>query len=129
MNAKQLEAGYRVALKRIIRAATGHCNNETSTSILEAKVFRIAKESPAIVARGADHWFRHAAWTWERGNNSGNNRIREECDALCENYRARAEKIMTLFDVQVDYPGLYPSFKVNGFDHHSALSAIKAATP
>ncbi len=77
--------------------------------------------------RQADRLFERAAQAWIRGNNSGNNDTMKRCNALCERYRNRAEALLTPLGIEVDYPGLYPSFKVAGFEHHSTESAVSAA--
>jgi hypothetical protein len=35
--------------------------------------------------------------------------------------------MLTPFGIEVDYPGLAPSFKVRGFCHHTTESALSAA--
>src|SRR3546814_2687039 len=42
-------------------------------------------------------------------------------------FRSRAEALLTPLGIEVDYPGLYPSFTVNGYSYHSTESAVSAA--
>ena len=61
------------------------------------------------------------------GNNSGINATFVRCENKCSELRRKAEALLEPLGIQVDYPGLYPSFKVNGFEHYSAISAVSAA--
>ena len=110
----QLEAGYRVALKRIIRAATGVGHNDDTTEQLELAVKGILPIAPAIVARGVETWFEQAAKAWERDNKA---QTLEMQDANCDRLRDRAERVLRLWHVKIDYPGLYPSFEIPGKGH------------
>lgn len=74
-----------------------------------------------------DSLFHRAAKAWERGNNSGNSECLERCEKQCDAFRDRAEKLLQPLGVVVDYPGLYPSFMVNGFAYHTTESAVSAA--
>lgn len=80
-----------------------------------------------FLADQCDKLFNRAALAWERGNNSGNNEKLKRGYALCDKYRQEAIKLLAPLGIEVDFPGLYPSFKVNGFDHHHTLGAISAA--
>jgi hypothetical protein len=77
--------------------------------------------------RKADKLFDSAARAWERGNNSGNNATMAACEARCETLRNEAEQLLKPLGIEVDYPGLYPSFTVNGFGYHTTESAVSAA--
>lgn len=79
------------------------------------------------LADEAERLFDKAAAAWVRGNNSGDQKLLERGDKQCDKLRRDAEKLLTPLGIVVDYPGLYPSFTVKGFDHHSTLSAISAA--
>ena len=74
-----------------------------------------------------DALFDKAARAWERGNNSGNSEQLARGEALCEQYRKEAEALLAPLGIAVDYPGLYPSFTVRGYSHHSTVSAVSAA--
>jgi hypothetical protein len=126
MKKEQIEAGYRVALKRIIRAAVGAVDNEADTTVLEAQVRTIARTAPAVVARGVDGWFKSAAQAWTRGNNSGDSRILEAEDLNCDKLRDRAERVLRLWSVKCDYPGLYPCFTRNGQTYYAAETLFRA---
>ncbi|MES2367362.1 MAG: hypothetical protein V4563_15910 [Pseudomonadota bacterium] len=78
--------------------------------------------------RQADRLFERAARAWVRGNNSGNAAVTyPKCLKLCERYRNEAEALLTPLGIEIDYPGLYPSFTVAGYSYHSTESAVSAA--
>ncbi len=77
--------------------------------------------------RQADRLFERAARAWTRGDASGNHNEYHRCLKLCERYRNEAEALLTPLGIEVDYPGLYPSFTVSGFSYHSTESAVSAA--
>lgn len=83
-------------------------------------------EAVALVKR-ADALFERAAKAWVHGNNSGDSGKLATGERLCEAYRQEAVEILAPLRIAVDYPGLYPSFKVGGFDYHDTLSAVSAA--
>lgn len=71
--------------------------------------------------------FNQAARAWERGNNSGDNALLERGNRQCDHYRQQAEHKLAPFGITVDYPGLYPSFQVNGRHFYDVLTAVSAA--
>ncbi len=76
----------------------------------------------------ADSLFARGARAWERGNQNGddpayNARCRKQMEACHD----REEAMLTPLGIEVDYPGLYPSFKVRGFTFHTTESAVSAA--
>lgn len=79
------------------------------------------------LADEAERLFDKAAAAWVRGNNSGNTATMDRCNTQCDKLRRDAEKLLTPLGIVVDYPGLYPSFTVDGYGHHSTLSAVSAA--
>ena len=81
----------------------------------------------AFLADQVERMFERAARQWVRGNNSGNPDTLKRCERKCDKLRRGAVSLLAPLHIEVDFPGLYPSFKVRGFDHHSALSAISAA--
>ncbi len=91
--------------------------NNTPTTLVQAN----------RLVRDADALFERAARAWVRGNNSGDSDINRRCVKQCDDYRRKAEALLTPLGIEVDYPGLYPSFKVNGFEEHSTESAVSAA--
>ena len=121
---EQAEAGYRIALKRIIRSARGHVDNDAATAQLETAVREIAKAAPCVVARGVEKWFEQAAKALEQGNNSDKSEIMLAKQAECDRLRDRAERVLKLWGVRVDYPGLHPSFNWRGGDYHSCESLL-----
>ena len=70
------------------------------------------------VANQADRLFNRAARAWERKGCNND---------LTDKYRTRAESMLEPLGIKTDYPGLYPSFLVNGHWEYSTLSAISAA--
>lgn len=89
------------------------------------------KPMPLTVAnrliRDADTLFERAARAWVRDTNSGNNDMMRRCNKQCDDYRRKAEALLAPLGIEVDYPGLYPSFKVNGFEEHSTEQAVSSA--
>lgn len=64
----------------------------------------------------ANKFFRLAANSWVRGNNSGNNEILKKENAKSSRQRRTAEKILLeIFPkIKIHYPGLYPAFEIDG---------------
>jgi hypothetical protein len=120
------EAGKRVALKQIIRMTQGYVNNEAVTKDLEKIVILINKSAPAVVARKLDAIFKASAKSWENGNNSGDEALLVKGEDECERQRLKAEDVLSIFGIETDYPGLYPSFKLNGYNYHSTESVLRA---
>jgi hypothetical protein len=79
------------------------------------------------LADQAERLFERAARAWVRGNNSGDSLLLERGYRQCDDYRRKAEALLKPLGIEVDYPGLYPSFTVRGFGYHSTLSAVSAA--
>jgi hypothetical protein len=77
--------------------------------------------------RQADSLFKRAATAWTIGNNSGDAGVYDDFCKRCENYRNKAEDLLKPLGITVDYPGLFPSFTVDGFSYHSTESAVSAA--
>lgn len=65
--------------------------------------------------------FNESAKAWERGNASGNSAIAALCNDEERTLARKAEAIIKdkCPGVAVDYPGLYPAFKVNGYDEYT----------
>lgn len=84
------------------------------------------QQANALIER-ADSLFKRAARAWERGNNSGNGQLLTHGENQCDRFRTQAEALLTPLGVAVDYPGLYPSFTVNGGSYHTTESAVSAA--
>jgi hypothetical protein len=125
---EQHEAQYRVLIKRILRSLGQQVDNDAKNQTLETMLFNVSHAVPVLVAKKIDSQWNEAAKAWEDGNNSGNCRILERKEIECDEIRNAAIRVMeTVFKVSVDFPGLYPSFMVNGFSEHSTLGAIKAA--
>lgn len=133
MKTNQLEAGYRVAMQRIIRGAVGIVYKDAPTVELEAKIKELVKVAPAVVARGITQTFEDAARSWERGNNSGNSATMAAEDENCDRLRDRGERILKLWGVKTSYPGLYPGLypvftvpgKFNECEWHDVASLLR----
>lgn len=72
----------------------------------------------------ADAYFRLAAKTWENGNNSGCPNCLKTSEASCERKRRKAEALLAPLNVKCSYPGLYPSFEVNGYEEMTTEMAV-----
>lgn len=83
-------------------------------------------EVSALIRR-AIAYFNLSAKAWERGNNSGNAKTLAECTKEENRQAQNGEALLKPFGIEIDWPGLYPSFKVNGFSEHSTESAVLAA--
>lgn len=80
-----------------------------------------------FLAKQCDQLFNRAANAWTRGSNSGDNLTVSRENARCQKLRDKAEALLAPLRIEVDYPGLYPSFKVKGYTEHSTLNAVSAA--
>lgn len=106
---------YRTALKHIMRAA-GVINHEPDeTKDRERLVRDITRYAPGITGRALSRMFTDAARAWERGNNSRSNEGMEAGQAKSDSIQGVAERIIKTVSpvpVEIDYPGLYPSFYI-----------------
>lgn len=75
----------------------------------------------------ADRLFHRAAKAWERGSVSGHDETMRRCNKQCDAIRDRAEALLAPLGIVVDYPGLYPSFAVNGATYYTTEAAVSAA--
>lgn len=81
----------------------------------------------ASLIRRADAYFLLSAKAWIEGNGSGDAKILAEC-AKEENKQAQnGESLLKPFGIETDWPGLYPSFKVNGFSEYTTEAAVLSA--
>lgn len=80
-----------------------------------------------FMAARADKLFEQAARAWVRGDGSGNSKAYHKGLNKCERLRTEAEALLAPLGIETDYPGLYPSFKVNGRHEYSVINAISAA--
>lgn len=101
------------------------------TKILKSKwdreAMRMTVMQAVFLAKRADALFNRAANAWVRGSNSGNDDTFTKCKALQSKLHDEAEALLTPLGIEVDYPGLCPSFTVKGFAEHTTLAAISAA--
>lgn len=64
--------------------------------------------------------------SWNVGNDG--QRTERERDLANRNHaelKKVIEQLAALFDIQVDWPGLYPSFTFNGYGYHTPLSVMR----
>jgi hypothetical protein len=122
MKTETTQAGHRVIIKRALRSLGYNASDFTPENL---DIW--AKNNPQQLTAVLTTWFGAAAKAWERGNNSGDNETLHRCEAEMVRKREQAESVLSLFDIECDYPGLYPSFMYKGFAHHSLLSVLKAA--
>lgn len=87
---------------------------------------KLATDAPVIVAAAIESVFNRAAKCWVDGSNSGNSETyRQKCHA-CDLLRRDAEELLAVLgECEVDYPGLYPSFRVNGYSEYCVLGVLK----
>lgn len=72
----------------------------------------------------AKRLFDKAAKLWCEGNNSGNGAILAQKEKESAKAQEKAELLVKeIFPaIEIDYPGLYPSFKLNGYNFYSLES-------
>jgi hypothetical protein len=83
-------------------------------------------EVSALIRR-ADAYFALSAKAWIRGNNSGNSKTLAECTREENRQAQNGEALLKPFGIETDWPGLYPSFKVNGFSEYTTEAAVLSA--
>ncbi len=105
------EATHRVVLKRILQLADLPFGDNAKTPDLE-KLIRHAK--PEAVANVVSNFFDRAAKAWEMGDASGEAASMEAANREAERLQTGAEKVLALFGIKTDYPGLYPRFIKDG---------------
>ena len=74
---------------------------------------RVSETALEKVAFSVTVKFKLAAIAWENGSNSGNPATLERENRSCMRWREQAEKQLEPFGITVDYPGLYPTFRLN----------------
>lgn len=78
----------------------------------------------------AERHFEAAASAWVRGNNDGREfgpAFVAKMEKRCDSQRRKGEALLEPFGIDCDYPGLYPSFKVNGFNAYDVRGALNDA--
>jgi hypothetical protein len=82
---------------------------------------------PDLVEK-AEKLFQGSASAWERANNNAHDAAYYKRSMVRhDKLRADAEALLAPLGIEVDYPGLYPSFKVGGYDYYATKSAVRAA--
>jgi len=75
----------------------------------------------------ADAKFRLSAKAWEYGNNSGDSQVMTVADKRSRRLAREGEALLSPLGIKCDWPGLYPTFTVNGYSEHSTESAVLVA--
>ena len=75
----------------------------------------------------ANAYFRRSAKAWVEGNNSGNPETLELMTGIERDTAQKGEALLAPLGIKCDWPGLYPSFTVNGYSEHDTESAVLAA--
>ncbi len=88
----------------------------TKSKLTLVQAVRLIKDTEKLFDRAAN--------AWTRGSNSGNGEKYKADQARCQKLRKEAEALLAPFGIACDYPGLYPSFRVYGYDHYTVLSAL-----
>ncbi len=86
-----------------------------------------SKEQVRALIRRAEAKFRLSARAWEIGNNSGDSATLAAMTRRENRLAAEGAALLAPLGIACDWPGLYPSFKVNGYEEHSTENAILSA--
>lgn len=85
------------------------------------------KQQVRSLIERADAKFRLSAKAWEKGNNSGSStELATQTQRELRLAHEGAELLLPL-GIECDWPGLYPSFVVKGYNEHSTEAAVLAA--
>lgn len=85
------------------------------------------KTQVASLVERAEAHFSRAARYWVRGNNSGNADTLAGMEQAADRAQAKGCALMTALGIKTSFPGLYPSFEVNGFTQYTVQNAVLAA--
>ena len=124
-----LEARYRVFLKRTLKTAGFGWQSYLTTNDLEGMIKGLAKSNPDYLAEKIFVLFDQAARAWNEGNSSGKSEVMKEKQGECDEIQERAERVLILFGISCDYPGLYPRFlsTVDGYrEFHGEVGLVEA---
>lgn len=75
----------------------------------------------------ADGKFRLSAKAWIDGNNSGNAELLAEGNKRERRLAREGAALLAPLGIKCDWPGLYPSFEINGAHEHTTEAAVLAA--
>ena len=85
------------------------------------------KEQVRRLIEMADAKFRLSAKAWEDGNNSGDPETLAAATKRERRLAREGEALLSPLGIKCDWPGLYPSFQVNGFHEYATSAAVLAA--
>ena len=68
---------------------------------------------------GIEWTIESSARAWTRGNNSGDSDTLAREEANCARLRSHVETLMAAIGVAMDWPGLYPTYRLNGRGYYS----------
>ena len=75
-----------------------------------------------VILLEAEKYFEKSAKAWENYNNTKKTKYQEK---EIEYQNEAEQRIKAVFrDIEIDYPGLYPSFKIHGHSHYTINSLI-----
>ncbi len=75
----------------------------------------------------ADAKFKLSAKAWEDGNNSGDAEILAAQTRRERRLAREGEALLAPLGIKCSWPGLYPSFEVNGFHEYATSAAVLVA--
>jgi len=103
-----------------------HFDEETTTDDDRAALLVANIDLPSFVNL-LDRLAERCCRAWNVGNDG--QRPERERDLANRNHaelQEAIERLASLFDIAVDWPGLYPSFTFNGHGYHTPLSVMRA---
>jgi hypothetical protein len=80
----------------------------------------------SLISR-AEAYFKLSAKAWEDGNNSGDPKFLAKMTREEIHQARNGERLLNPLGIKCDWPGLYPSFEVNGYHEYTTQSAVLAA--
>lgn len=75
----------------------------------------------------ADAKFRLSAKAWEDGNNSGNSEVLAAMSKRERRLAREGAAMLAPLGIKCDWPGLYPSFEINGAHEYTTENAVLTA--
>lgn len=85
------------------------------------------KEQVRKLIEMADAKFRLSAKAWEDGNNSGDPQVLDVMEKRERRLALEGAALLAPLGIKCDWPGLYPSFEVNGFTEYTTQNAVLTA--
>lgn len=86
----------------------------------------VSQTMPVKLAAGIQRIIERSVRAWEKSNDGKRSEEdRHDADHHYQILTDRVEEIMGLFGIEVDWPGLYPSFMKNGQCEYTVENALK----